>query len=309
MKKNLFFLLFILLGAQGAVAQLYPVFTQYYFNELVINPAYAGAHVQLSTTATYRNQWINFPGAPKTFSFTAHSSFVGGKVGLGMMINQDQIGSYSNQDVTISYAYKIRFPKSTLSFGIQGMAYFIKADFSSLNLKQGGDPEFVNYNQVKPNVGAGIYFNKRNFFVGLSAPYLINSKFRSSDQIGVQLKQLRNYFLRSGFIHNISKNVKINPSILVRAQEGQPLSIDINNSFIFYDVLAAGISYRSGDSVISFISLQLMENLYFNYSFDFTTSSLVPFSSGTQEFMINYRAKINAVHKNLMCPSYHSYRE
>ncbi len=299
--------------AIGAKAQLYPVFSQYYFNELMINPAFAGAHVQFSATATYRNQWINFPGAPKTLSFTAHSSFFKGKVGLGLMVNEDRIGSYANQDITMSYAYKIKFPKATLSFGIQGMLYMINADFSSLKLKSTGDPEFVPYNEIVPNVGAGLYYHRKNFFAGFSAPYLINSKFTSSglQTSGTGLEQFRNYFLRSGAIFKLTRNgnIKANPSILVRFQEGQPISTDLNNSFIFYDVFSAGVSYRSGDAIISMVSLKLSEKLYFNYSFDFTSSGLAPFSSGTQEIMINYRAKITSAHKNLGCPTYHTYRE
>jgi len=311
----------LVLGSISARAQLYPVYSQYYFNELMINPAFAGAHVQFSATSTYRNQWINFPGAPKTFSLTAHSSLVGGRVGVGIMINEDKIGSYANKDLTLVYAYKLRFPKSTLSFGIQGSLYFLNADFSSLNIQQ-GDPNFIPYNLFKPNFGAGIYYNQRNFFIGFSNPYLINSKFSTSmmtadpvtglpTKIQSNLYQFRNYFLRSGFIANLDPkgNVKINPSILLRAQEGAPLSLDINTSFIFYDVFSAGVSLRSGDAIISFLSLKLSEKLYFSYSFDFTTSDLAPFSSGTQELMLNYRAKITAVHKNLECPTYHSYRE
>src|SRR5688572_16068445 len=101
------------------LAQQYPVFTQYYFNELVINPAYAGAHVQLSATAMYRNQWVNFPGAPKTFNFSTHTSLVKNKVGIGLMINHDQIGSYKNNHIYGSYAYKIHMQEATLSFGLQ----------------------------------------------------------------------------------------------------------------------------------------------------------------------------------------------
>ena len=99
MKKiSIFFLVFILSQAVSH-AQLFPVFSQYYFNELTINPAYAGAHVQLSATTTYRNQWINFPGAPKTMAFTAHSSFMRGKVGVGLLANVDKIGKIGRAHV------------------------------------------------------------------------------------------------------------------------------------------------------------------------------------------------------------------
>ncbi len=305
--------------AWAAQAQLYPVFTQYYFNELVINPAYAGAHVQLSATSTYRNQWINFPGAPQTISFSAHSSFVKGKVGVGLMFNEDKIGSYANKDIALSYSYKIKFRQSTLSFGLQGTAYFVGADFSSLNLKDPSDLAFDIINQIKPNFGGGVYFHKKDFFAGFSVPLLINSKFNVAT-LGSELRQTRNYFFRTGFIKSLGGkgNVKINPSILIRSQEGQPMSIDVNSAFIFYDILSAGFSFRGGnfskkssygDAIISFVSLKLADQLYFNYSYDWTSSHLRPFSSGTHEFMLNYRYKISRVHKNLACPTYWNYRE
>jgi type IX secretion system PorP/SprF family membrane protein len=293
-------------------AQMYPVFSQYYFNELMINPAFAGAHVQLSATATYRNQWINFPGSPKTFSLSAHSSFLRGKVGLGFMVNVDKIGSYSNQDITMSMSYKLKFPKATLSFGMQGMLYVLNADFSTLKLKAPDDPDFVPYKQISPNIGAGLYYNRRNFFVGFSAPFLINTTFTSSGvQVTPGLEQRRYYFLRSGFIAplDVKENFKINPSILARFQEGQPMSMDFNLAFIFYDTFSSGVSYRAGDSIIGMVSMKLTEQLFFNYSYDFTTSNLGPFTSGTQEIMLNFRAKVTQAHKNLGCPHFHSYRE
>jgi type IX secretion system PorP/SprF family membrane protein len=311
MTRKLTLLALVLLTTSAVRAQLYPVFSQYYFNELVLNPAYAGSHVQLSATSTYRHQWINFPGAPRTLSFTAHSSFVRGKVGLGLMVNQDKIGSYSNTDITMSYAYKIKMPQATFSFGLQGMLYFVGADFSQLRLKQDGDPSFTAINQLKPNIGAGLYYNRKNFFVGFSVPFLINSNFETGSLALTDLQQRRNYFLRSGLIKKMDAkgNFKINPSILVRQQEGQPLSVDLNMAVIFYDVISGGVSWRSGDAVIGFISLKLAEQLHFNYSYDFTSSNLRPFSSGTHEFMINYRYKISKVHKNLPCPTYWNYRE
>jgi len=314
MNARRFFLgVIVFLAPMLCEAQLYPVFSQYYFNELVINPAYAGAHVQLSANSTYRNQWINFPGSPRTYSFSAHSSFIGGRVGAGLLVNIDKIGSYSNKDITASYAYKLKFPMSTLSFGVQGMLYFVGADFSKLFLKQLDDPGFVAINEYKPNVGAGVFYSRKNFFAGFSVPYLINSNFSaiSADQVATELRQARYYFLRSGAVFNLDPkgDVKINPNILIRAQEGQPLSADINTGFIFFDVFSAGVSYRMGDSFISFVSLKLTEKLFFSYSFDFTYSNLNPFSSGSHEIQLNFRQKISSIHKNLNCPDLYRYRE
>src|SRR5690242_18168501 len=113
--KRIFLAVVCSLGfATFSSGQQYPVFSQYYFNELFINPAYAGANVQLSATAMYRNQWVNFPGAPRTFNFSAHSAFMKNKIGVGLMINHDEIGSYKNEHIYASYAYKIHFPHATL---------------------------------------------------------------------------------------------------------------------------------------------------------------------------------------------------
>jgi hypothetical protein len=100
----------------------------------------------------------------------------------------------------------------------------------------------------------------------------------------------------------------MNPSIMVRTQEGQPLSIDLNTGFIFYDVFCTGVSYRSGDSFITFIDLKIGESFHFGYSDDWTQSDVNRYSNGTHEFMLNYRVRLRGVHKDPGCPSYYNYR-
>lgn len=295
-----------------AYGQQYPVFTQYYFNELVINPAYAGAQVQLSMTAMYRNQWINYPGAPKTYNISGHTALAKNKVGVGLMINHDEIGSYKNEHIYASYAYKIHFHEATLSMGLQAGINLLGADYSKLDLQTTNDPSFYNIlNTVKPNFGAGLFFSKKNFFIGLSVPFIINNRIANTvEGLLGQLKESRYYFLRSGVVLPLDRfnKVKINPSFLIRTQEGQPLSVDLNNAFIFYDVFSAGVSYRTGDALITFIDLKISEKFHFGYSYDWTRSDLNNFSNGTHEFMINYRTRIRGVHKNPECPQYYDYR-
>ncbi len=295
-----------------SMAQQYPVFSQYYFNELVINPAYAGNHVQLSLTAMYRNQWVNFPGAPKTFSITGHTAMAKNKVGVGLMVNHDEIGSYKNEHIYASYSYKIHFPEATLSMGLQAGINLLGADYSKLDLQNPGDAAFYNIlNEVKPNFGAGLFFTKKNFFVGFSVPFILNNKIANSvEGLLGQLTEARYYFLRSGVVFPIDgmKKVKMNPSILLRTQEGQPLSLDVNTAFIFYDVFSAGVSYRSGDSFITFVDLKITDRFHFGYSYDWTQSDLNRFSNGTHEFMLNYRTRIRGIHKDPKCPQYYDYR-
>jgi type IX secretion system PorP/SprF family membrane protein len=315
MKKFLYFWIlpvFVLvqINCQG---QQYPVFTQYYFNELVINPAYAGNHIQFSATSAYRNQWVNLPGAPRTFSISAHSSLVNKRVGVGLLINHDEIGSYSNDHIFGMYSYMLRFPDATLSMGLQAGFNIVGADFSNLDLQNPDDASFAPLRGLKPNFGAGLYFSKKNYFVGFSVPFIVNSVVAKGDIQDVvnEIIQRRYYFLRAGVILPLGRSeiVKINPSLLLRSQEGQPLSLDLNTAFVFYDVFSAGLSWRSGDSFISFVGIKLSEKFYFSYSYDLTSSGLNKFSNGSHEFMLNFRARIDVVHKNLQCPSYYHYRD
>jgi len=303
------FLIFCLTSFFGNAlkAQQYPVFTQYYFNELVINPAYAGSHVQLSLTSMYRNQWINFPGAPRTFNISGHSSFMKKKIGVGLLVDHDEIGSYKNNHIFGMFSYKINSEKATLSMGVQAGVNLLGANFSSLDPQDLDDPSFKNsVNALKPNFGAGLYYNRKNFFVGLSVPFILNNVLASTTQS--LIKEARYYFLRAGAVFPLAANVKINPSFLLRNQEGQPVSLDLNNAFIFYDVFSVGVSYRTSDSFITFIDLKLTEQFHFAYSYDWTKSTINNFSNGTHEFMLNYRFKISSVHKNLECPTYYEYR-
>ncbi len=304
------FFILLLSMMDKALAQQYPVFSQYYFNELVINPAYAGNHVQLSLTSTYRNQWVNFPGAPRTFSFSGHTSLYDGKVGVGLLVNHDEIGSYGNQNVYGYYSYKIAFQKVTLSMGLQAGFNFVGADFSKLDLLNPTDASFSLLNTYKPNFGTGVYLNFKNSFIGLSVPFIMNSTIISNaDALGSALKEARYYFLRGGTIRylNPKGTLKLNPSILIRAQEGQPLSMDLNLGLIIHDIVSTGVSWRSGDALIGFIDLKLSESFHFAYSFDMTGSDLNKFSNGSHEFLLNYRTRIRKIHKNLECPDYYGY--
>jgi type IX secretion system PorP/SprF family membrane protein len=301
----------IMMCTPGKVwSQQYPVFSQYYFNEMVINPAYAGNHVQLSLTSTYRNQWVNFPGAPRTFSISGHTSLYDEKVGVGLMVNHDEIGSYQNQNVYGYYSYKIRFEKATLSMGLQAGFNFLGVDYSKLDLLNPSDASFTSLNAYKPNFGTGLYLNFKNSFIGLSVPFILNSTLASNFAgVGAELKEARYYFLRGGTIQKLNPKgtLKINPSLLVRAQEGQPLSADLNLGVIIHNIVSTGVSWRSGDALIGFIDLKISESFHFAYSFDMTGSDLNKFSNGTHEFTLNYRTRIRSIHKNAECPDYYGY--
>jgi type IX secretion system PorP/SprF family membrane protein len=286
------------------------VYSQYLFNGLLINPAYAGSHVQLSATLNYRNQWINFDGAPETTTLGVHSAFRRERVGLGLLVTNDKIGSYRNTGLFGSYAYIIkRQGGGVLSLGVQGGFNNFKADFTELNLKADADPIFNGFfNELRPNFGGGIFYYNKKMFAGFSVPTILKHAdfFKGSFE---QLALPRVYYLHAGTTFPIDRmeKVKVSPSFLLRVQDGTPLSADINLNVIFYDQISIGHSYRTGDAIVTFLSFKLSEKFHFVYSYDWTTSAIGNYSKGTHEFTINFRTRIRNVHKDVECPYFYSH--
>lgn len=295
------------LCAHQGVAQHNIVYSQYMFNGLLINPAYAGAHVQLSASLNYRNQWINFDGAPKTAVFGIHSSFRKEHLGLGLMVTSDKIGSYTNTGVFGSYAYRIKTLRGgVFSMGLQAGFNNFNANFSELRLKADGDPMFNGFfNEFRPNFGGGLFYYTKKMYAGFSVPTILKHKdfFKSSFD---QLSLPRVYYVTAGTYLPLDRmeKVKLNPSFLLRVQDGTPLSMDINMNVVFHDLISAGASYRTGDAIVSILGFKLSEKFQFVYSYDWTTSALNQYSRGTHEFMINYRTRLRRVHKDADCPYY-----
>lgn len=313
--KSLLFLviLFLTFKSESLKAQQYPIYSQYIFNGLILNPAYAGSHVQFSASAMYRNQWVNFEGAPQTLFFSAHTSLWKERMGLGLLVSDDRIGSYSNQNIYASYAFIIKTPVGKLAMGLQAGVNVLSADFEDLKLDDPNDLSFTSLNnQLKPNFGTGIYYYSNNFFAGFSVPFLLTNGYSNDkleEAINGGIRSARNYYLYGGINLPLNRDatVKFQPSLLLRGQEGSPLSADINASFVFYDLLSVGASYRNIDAVVTYIDLKLSESFHFSYSYDWTTSAIRSASNGTHEFMLNYRFKIRSVHGNIECPSFYQF--
>lgn len=292
------------------VAQQSIVYSQYIYNGLLINPAYAGSHVQLSATLSYRNQWVNFDGAPQTAALGVHSSVNKSKVGLGLLATSDKIGSYSNTGIFGSYAYRIQDRKGgVFSMGVQGGMHNFRADYTALNLKSGQDPTLSGVvNELKPNFGGGIFYYNKKFFGGFSVPVILkHTKFFNNGL--QQLALARFYYLYLGAVLPLDRmeKVKLSPSLLIRAQEGTPLNADINLNAIFNDLISAGVSYRIGESITTLLNFKLSEKFNFGYSYDWTTSEIRRYSNGTHEFMLNYRVRIRGIHRDVECPQYFSH--
>lgn len=302
----------LVLSAGLASAQQRPIQSLYMFDPLLVNPAYAGSHVQLSATAIYRNQWVNFDGAPKTLTGTIHSGFRKARVGLGLIFTNDQIGVHSDNSLYGVYSYKIPLSRrkngGVLSMGLQAGFNSLRSDYFKTTPRDGAEVGVIS--KFNPNFGAGVFYRSNELYAGISVPYIINNKI--IDIIDVEMdttfetsgKQQRYYYLMGGFTKQLSPALKWMPSTLIRVQNNAPLSFDINNMFILHDVVGLGFSYRLNDSVIGLFELQINENFHVGYAYDITASDMRLYSNGSHEIMVNYRIKIPRLHTGIPCPSY-----
>ena len=274
-----------------AKAQQRPIFSQYMFNGMLINPAYAGYQKQLNATIQHRDQWINFDGAPNTQSLSVHAGLPDRKIGVGGLIYRDQIGVHEDFAFYGFYTYQLNFLTGTLSLGLQGGFNYRTDRYDLLNEADDGDP-LTAVQQVrffKPNFGTGAYYYNEKWFAGVSIPYLLASPVFELSDVLSEVRDARNYYVMGGMVLDLAENVRWRPSALVRLQDGSPIGVDLNNSIIIYDKVFFGVGWRAGDAVFSTFEVQMNDNWRFGYSFDFLTSDIREYANGSHEFMLSYR--------------------
>ena len=305
--RELFLIGFICIGTSG-LAQQRPINSMYMFDMLLINPAYAGNHVQLSATAIYRNQWVNFPGAPVTSSFSIQNGFFQDKVGVGLIVSNDQIGIHNDMGVYMSYAYKIKMNSGTLSMGLEAGFNNIKSDFDLLNIRDDSDANLSGLlSEFYPNFGTGFYFSNKQWYLGVSVPRLINNDLMIQTQdagLPSLAEMKRDYLISFGTTMYLNKDVMLKPSTMIRMQEGSPINYDLNANLIWKETMSVGLSYRNIDSIVGLFELKLHENFHIGYAYDRTVSGISRFSDGSHEIMLNYRIKIPLWHNGVECPAF-----
>ncbi len=316
------FLLFSLL--QIGNAQQDPMFTKYMFNSLVFNPAYAGSHEYMSARVLYRNQWLDVEGAPTTQSFTIHTP-ANERVGVGLAVVNDNIGVHGSTSANLSYAYRFNFGNGKLSIGLQGGATNFRSNFERLNYRQpqSTDNVFNTFvpNQWLLNFGAGVFYYAPMFYVGFSSPQLFNQEYKRTTTTGTveAASTYRHYYFTAGAALPVSGDALIfKPSILIRNvglfgqfagdvnttqnRVGAPTAFDIDLSFMFYETLWVGASFRSAvekitknqssnDSIDIWASVYLGNGLRLGGAYDYTISQLSQYAGGSFEVMLGYDFK------------------
>lgn len=280
------------ISAYAAFGQQLGQFTQYVSNELVINPAYAGADEALSLTFVNRSQWSGIEGAPSTQTFSGHSLFKKEHIGLGMILINDKIGIHSNLSALGIYSYRLRINRDAyFSMGIQLGINHKSSDYASLTSQTQfpNDPTLSasKVKQTSLELGSGIYFKSPKLQVGLSAPKLFPGKSKYNDSVSLELDQ-SHYFLLASYLTPVNHNIKIQPGFLIKYLPGLTPSLDINFNTIIKDVLLFGVSYRSFGSINSILQAKVTPQLKFGYSFDFPTAKRYMINRSSHELMVKY---------------------
>lgn len=291
--------LLIIIYSDAAYAQQDAQYTQYMFNTMSVNPAYAGSRGQLSAAALYRAQWVGLEGAPESFTLNLHSPIRNSKLGYGISVVQDNIGDGVVKetffDAVVSYTIDVSL-LGKLSFGLKAGGNLLNLDFNGL---RNFDLEPVNIdnieNRFSPNFGLGIYYHTDKFYAGLSAPNLLQTEhFDNSrtDANSVQfLSQERiNFYFITGYVFDIGGNTKFKPALLTKVVGGAPLQVDASASFLFNDRFSVGAAYRWDAALSGLVGFQISDQLMLGLAYDREITELggSQFNDGSFEIFLRF---------------------
>jgi type IX secretion system PorP/SprF family membrane protein len=287
----------LLLIQVAGYGQQHPIFTQYMFNGLVLNPAYSGSHESMTATASARRQWTGIQGAPQTEILSLHSPLRFSRSAAGGAFIHDHVGVTHQYMFYGTYAYRIPVSKNAkLAVGAQAGATYYRADLNDLNIVTSTnqqDPSFAGTDsRILPNFGIGVYYYSKKMYVGLSLPTIVNNKFNNQDP-NLKATQERHYFLSAGRVFDLNPKLKLKPNVLLKWVEDGPFQYDINANLLIDNKLWVGVSYRMQDSVDGLLEFNINEELSVGYSYGYPISSLASLQSGTHEIVLNYRIRKN----------------
>jgi type IX secretion system PorP/SprF family membrane protein len=284
-------LLLVFLWSMGlsAFAQQKAMYTQYMFNAMAINPAYAAVDEQMAVTMLSRHQWVGFAGAPNTQSFSIHTPIKQSNTFVGGQILRDQIGEVINETggyLTLTQRVAIGL-KTYLSVGINGGLSSFKATYSEINSPGSvNDPLFQNESSLRGNFGFGVMLFSDKYYVGVSSPHFYYSDLSASSNA---VKQRQHYMVQAGYLATINQNLKLKPNFLVKYVNGSPVQFDLNANLLINETLWVGASYRSLDSFSALASVYVTKDIQFGYSYDVAHTALSKVQKGSHEVMLQFR--------------------
>ena len=296
--KNQFFFYFLCMLATITWSQQDVQYTQYMYNMNVINPAYTTDNLGvINTGLLYRKQWVNVDGAPSSASLFAHMP-IGDKLEVGFTLLSDDIGDIVKEhNFSVDLAYKLQVGHfSKLSFGMKAGVNILDVNFDNLNFESGAassDPNFnKNINNTFINIGVGAFYYTDDFYLGLSIPHLINTEYLNKKESLTKIAEESHLFITSGYIYRLNETFRLKPNVMLKAVKGAPLIVDVNLNALYNEKFEFGLGYRLNDAITAMVNLKVTPNLRIGYSYDYTTTKLDTFSTGSHELLLLYDINI-----------------
>lgn len=277
-------------------------YTQYMYNTMAVNPAYAGSRGVFSIAALHRSQWVGLDGAPTTQTFNVHTP-VSKRVGLGLSVVNDEIGNGTNQDTYFDGVFSYTVPTSEvgkLSFGLKAGGHFLNIDFSKLrNYGIEGTalaPDNID-RKFSPNFGAGVYYHTDTFYAGLSVPNVLQTEHfdgsGSSGTASLLAQERMNIYLITGYVIDLNRDWKLKPALLFKAVQGAPLQADLSATFLLQDTFSFGAAYRWSAAMSALVGMQISDQMMLGLAYDRETTALggSRFNDGSFEVFLRYEFK------------------
>ena len=279
-------------------AQQEIMYSQYMYNMININPAYAGNRGGDNITSLYRKQWVNVAGAPTTYSLSwdrgtgSRKSLLNNDdrpLGYGLQIYKDQVGIETTQGIQAFYSYRLKFKESVLSLGLSGGVMNYRALYSQVATYTGGDPLFQeDVSVIVPTAGVGALYATTHWYVGLSVPSLLQTKIMDNKQ-QITTGSNRHYFLTGGYVFYFSEDLILKPSVMLRAIKSEALQYDINFNAWIQNTVGLGVSYRSKDALVGMFNIRITPQITLGYAYDYLISNMTHFSKGSHELIVNFQ--------------------
>nr|WP_294928226.1 type IX secretion system membrane protein PorP/SprF [uncultured Flavobacterium sp.] len=281
-------LVFMFFSAMG-FAQQDSQYTQYMYNTITVNPAYAGSRGFLSVFGLHRSQWIGLDGAPATNAISVNTPLNDSRLGLGVSLVNDKIGPTVENTFSADLSYTIPASEEfKLSFGIKATANLFNIDMNKLDPQKKGDRQFQNLDgKFSPNIGAGIYWHSDKAYLGLSVPNFIESNRYDNEEVAI-FKEKLNYYFIAGYVFDINPEIQFKPALLTKLIEGAPLQVDFSGNFMFNEKFVLGLGYRWNASISAMAGFQVSEGLYVGYAYDHETTRLQKYNSGSHEIFLRF---------------------
>jgi len=274
------------------VGQMFPLSDHYIVNALAINPAFAGCQDALSLTASYRDQWVGFNDAPRSYILSVHMPVFNDRVGLGLLIEDNSIGIFKETSFLGNYAYRMELREGKLALGLGFGVNIYNTAWNELIAADPNDIQLMNNptTAVLPTFSLGTYYYTKKYFIGISMPMFLSYELdRSTGKYKIDNNfSGSNYFFTTGYEIGISPMVKILPSILIKYHPNNGIQMDYNAQISLKDRIWMGIGYRNKDILVGMLQCQLNYQIRMAYSYDYDFSNIGKYLNGSHEFVLNY---------------------